>query len=150
MSSNPSQWAAQRAFGTKVPSAMANLGRREDTVVLLARRDSPVKLAGQTSGRKLRNSTLGGPSRVVTYETQDNRSSCPDGPDVGQFPAGGRSAALYRCFHRWSFFGIESVFSAWLSGPGEPGRPPQSDFSGNVPEHHKHRVDVGRVIAWDR
>lgn len=45
MSSNPSKLAAQRAFGTKVPSAMTNLGGRKDTVVLLDRKDFLAKLA---------------------------------------------------------------------------------------------------------
>lgn len=45
MSSNPSELAAQRAFGTKVPSAMDNLGGREDAVVLLDRKDFLAKLA---------------------------------------------------------------------------------------------------------
>ena len=45
MNSNPFKWAAQRVFGTKVPSAMANSGGREDTVVLLDRKDFLVKLA---------------------------------------------------------------------------------------------------------
>ena len=45
MSSNPSKLAAQRAFGTKVPSAMANPGVREDTGVLLDQKDFLVKLA---------------------------------------------------------------------------------------------------------
>jgi hypothetical protein len=43
--------AAQRAFGTKVPSAMANSGGREDTIVLLERKDSPAKLPGKFSNR---------------------------------------------------------------------------------------------------
>ena len=51
MISLPLKLVAQRAFGTKVPSAMANLGRREDTVVLLGPKDSPAKLAGQISDR---------------------------------------------------------------------------------------------------
>lgn len=42
---NPFELAAQRAFGTNVPSAMANSGRREDTVVLLDRKDFLAKLA---------------------------------------------------------------------------------------------------------
>lgn len=45
MSSKPFKVAAQRASGTKVPSAMANSGGREDTVVLLDRKDFLVKLA---------------------------------------------------------------------------------------------------------
>lgn len=51
MNSRPLKFAAQRAFGTKVPSAMANLGGSEDTVVLLERKKSPGKLVGQTSDR---------------------------------------------------------------------------------------------------
>lgn len=42
---NPFELAAQRALGTKVPSAMANSGGREDTVVLLDRKDFLAKLA---------------------------------------------------------------------------------------------------------
>lgn len=42
---NPFELAAQRAFGTRVPSAMANSGGREDTVVLLDRKDFLAKLA---------------------------------------------------------------------------------------------------------
>lgn len=45
MNSNPSRPAAQRASGTKVPSAMASSGGREDTVVLLDRKDFLAKLA---------------------------------------------------------------------------------------------------------
>ena len=45
MNSNPFKSAAQRAFGTRVPSAMANSGGREDTVVLLDRKDFLAKLA---------------------------------------------------------------------------------------------------------
>ena len=45
MISNSFKSAAQRAFGTKVPSAMANSERREDTVVLLDRKDFLAKLA---------------------------------------------------------------------------------------------------------
>jgi len=48
---NSFELAAQRALGTKVPCAMANSGGREGTVVLLDRKDSPVKLAGQSSDR---------------------------------------------------------------------------------------------------
>lgn len=45
MSSIPLKLAAQRAIGTKVPSAMANSGGQEDTVVLLDRKDFLAKLA---------------------------------------------------------------------------------------------------------
>lgn len=45
MNSKPFKLAAQRVFGTKVPGAMANLGGREDTVVLLDRKDFLAKLA---------------------------------------------------------------------------------------------------------
>ena len=41
MSSKPLKLAAQRAFGTKVPSAMANSGGREDTVVLFGQEGFP-------------------------------------------------------------------------------------------------------------
>src|ERR1700756_1939350 len=146
---HPFELAAQRAFGTKVPSAMANLGRREDTVVLLARKDSPAKLVGQTSDRKLRNPTLGGPSRVVTYETQDNHSFCPDRPDAGWFPAGGCSAALCRCFHRRSFICFEPVFFARMPGSGQLGRQRRPDLSGDVHELVEHHSESGGVVAGD-
>jgi hypothetical protein len=45
MSSVPLKLATQRVFGTKVPSAMANSGGRQDTVVLLDRKDFLAKLA---------------------------------------------------------------------------------------------------------
>lgn len=45
MISVPFEFAAQRAFGTRVPSAMANSGGLEDTVVLLDRKDFLAKLA---------------------------------------------------------------------------------------------------------
>ena len=45
MNSNSFKLAAQRAFGTKVPSTMANSGGREDTIVLLDRKDFLAKLA---------------------------------------------------------------------------------------------------------
>ena len=45
MTLHPVKLAAQRAFGTKVPSAMANSGGRKDTVVLLDRKDFLAKLA---------------------------------------------------------------------------------------------------------
>lgn len=51
MISVPLKFAAQRAFGTKVPSAMANSRGREDTIVLLERKRFPAKLTGQTSDR---------------------------------------------------------------------------------------------------
>lgn len=47
MNSSPFKLAAQRVFGTKVPSAMANSEGREDTVVLLDRMDFLERLAGQ-------------------------------------------------------------------------------------------------------
>src|SRR5207302_4150220 len=39
------------------------------------------------------------PSRVVTYETQDSHTRCPDGLDAGYVPAGGGglSSALNLC-----------------------------------------------------
>lgn len=45
MNSNASKLAAQRAFGTKVPSAMANSEGQKDTAVLLDRKDFLAKLA---------------------------------------------------------------------------------------------------------
>ena len=45
MISMPLKLAAQRVCGTKVPSAMANSGGKEDSVVLLDRRDFLAKLA---------------------------------------------------------------------------------------------------------
>lgn len=47
MSSNPFKLAAQRAAGTKVPSAMANSEGQKDSVVLLDRKDFLVRLAGE-------------------------------------------------------------------------------------------------------
>ena len=45
MNLNPFELTAQRALGTKVPSAMANSGVRKDTVVLLDQKDFLAKLA---------------------------------------------------------------------------------------------------------
>lgn len=45
MISNSFKLAAQRASGTKVPSAMANSEGRKDTVVLLDRKDFLARLA---------------------------------------------------------------------------------------------------------
>lgn len=47
MSPNPFELAAQRAEGTKVPSAMANPEGQKDSAVLLDRKDFLEKLAGQ-------------------------------------------------------------------------------------------------------
>lgn len=51
MISVPLKFAAQRAFGTKVPSAMANSSGREHTIVLLGRKAFPAKVTGPTSDR---------------------------------------------------------------------------------------------------
>src|SRR6266566_1109346 len=111
--------APRCGLGTKVPRPMANLDGQESLVVLLERKGCPEKLAGQSSDRYLRNSPMGGPFRVVTYETQDHRSFCDDPPDASLVQAGGCPAALHRCFHWRSLFGLESVLSAWVPGSGE-------------------------------
>jgi hypothetical protein len=81
---NPFDWPTQRAFGTKVPSAMAKSGGREDTIVLLERKDSAAKLAGQTSRTIAEEFNPRRPFKgLKTYETQDNHTRSPDGPDVG-------------------------------------------------------------------
>jgi len=114
--------APRCGLGTKVPRPMANLGGQESLVVLLERKDGPEKLAGQCTGQYLRNPRMGGPFRVATYETQDHRSFCDDRPYAGLVQAGSCPAALHRCFHWGSLFGLESVLSAWVPGSREFGR----------------------------
>src|ERR1700756_5418683 len=75
--------APRCSLGTKVPRPMAKLGGQEILVVRLERKDGPEKVAGQSSGRYLRNSLMGGPFRVATYETQDHPSFCDDRPHAG-------------------------------------------------------------------
>jgi hypothetical protein len=47
----PLKFATQCGLGTKVPEPMANLVGHEGPVVLLERKDSPAKLAGQSTDR---------------------------------------------------------------------------------------------------
>jgi len=45
------KFASQCGVGTEVPNPMANLVGHQGTVVLLERKDSPAKLAGQSTER---------------------------------------------------------------------------------------------------
>src|SRR5689334_5378877 len=80
---------------------------------------------GNPPDRYLRNSLLGGPSRVVTYETQDNHSFSYDRPDAGWFPACSGAKPLYRANHRRPVVRPESLQSPWLPGPRIVGWPNQ-------------------------
>ena len=78
---------------------------------------------GASSELIAEESKLGEPlGGVVTYETQDSHTHCPVRPDPGYVPAGGCSAALYRCFHRRTFLRFEPVLASWLPGSGYPRR----------------------------
>src|SRR6516225_5702441 len=117
--------------GTNVPQPMANSGGKESLVVLLERKDGPETLAGQASDRYLRNSLMGGPFRVATYETQDHRSFCDDRPDAGLLEACSCPEPVHCANHGRLILRPESLQSSRMSGSGIAGRPNWQDLFGD-------------------
>src|SRR6266699_834521 len=123
--------APRCGLGTKVPRPMANLGGQESLVVLLERKDGPEKLAGQSSGRYLRNPPMGGPFRVATYETQDHRSFGDDRPDAGLVQARNCAEPVHCANHGRLVLRPESLQSSRMSGSRIVGRPDWQDLFGD-------------------
>src|SRR6267143_1496522 len=122
--------APHRSLGTKVPRPLASLFRRENTLVLLARRVCPMKLNGQALA--LRNEQLNGmrAPRGFNYETYHNHCR-DDRPHARCRKTRCSAKPLYRTLHRRPVLRPESMQSPRLSSAGWLRWPARPELSSN-------------------
>src|SRR6266478_8956044 len=112
--------ARHRSTGTRVPRPLANLFRREDPLVLLARKTCPMKLGGQALA--LRNEQLNcrRAPRGFNYETYHHHCR-DDRPHARCCKTRCSAKPLHRAHYRGPVLRPESVQSPWMPSEGRLG-----------------------------